>query len=271
MNASHLHRWLTAAAAVPALFILICLGSEPLFAALIGAVIFLASWEYEKIISLPQKTRHRWEFLFSGLVIALFVYLRNIEYVYVCTGLLTIILMLCDLFRIRKHGQRPDIGLLAKYVLGLLYIPVFMSYFILIRGFEAGATWVIFILVLAFSGDAAAFYAGRSFGKTKLLPAVSPNKTVEGVIGLVAGSLVASVIFRQIFFPDLPLVHILCIAFWGSIIGQLGDLFESEIKRSAGVKDSGNILPGHGGILDRVDCLLFIGPFVYYYVAYIVN
>ena len=70
MNASHLHRWLTAAAAVPALFILIYLGSEPLFAALIGVVIFLASWEYEKIISLPQKTRHRWEFLFSGLVIA---------------------------------------------------------------------------------------------------------------------------------------------------------------------------------------------------------
>jgi len=271
MNASHIHRWITAVVAVPVLFILIYMGPEPLFAVFIGVVILLASWEYEKIISVPGQTRHRGEFLLFGLMIALLAYFRDLEYLYVCTGLLSIALILCDLFRIRKYEQSPHIGLLSKYILGLIYIPVFMSYFILIRGFEAGATWIIFILVLAFSGDVAAFYTGRFFGKTKLLPAISPNKTVEGVIGLVIGSVVASVIFQQIFFPDLALVHILYIAFWGSIIGQLGDLFESEIKRGAGVKDSGNLLPGHGGILDRIDCLLFIGPVVYYYVAYIIN
>jgi len=271
MNASHIHRWITAVIAVPILFISIYKGSETLFAALIGIVIFLASWEYEKIISLPHRTRHRWEFLLFGLMIALLAYFRDLQYLYVCTGLFSIAMILCDLFRIRKSGQTPHIELLSKYILGLLYIPVLMSYFILIRGFEAGATWIIFILVLAFSGDIAAFYTGKTFGRTKLLPAVSPNKTVEGVIGLVIGSMVASVIFRQIFFPELPVVHILFISFWGSMIGQLGDLFESELKRGAGVKDSGGLLPGHGGILDRIDCLLFIGPVVYYYVAYIIN
>lgn len=190
---------------------------------------------------------------------------------YVCTGLLIISLILCDLFRIRKYDGNPDIGLLAKYILGLMYIPVFMSYFMMIREWKEGIFWIFFILLLAFSGDVAAFYTGKSLGKTKLIPSISPNKTVEGVFGLVLGSMAACSVFCYYFFPAISVFHILVIAFLGSIIGQLGDLFESEIKRGGGMKDSGNLLPGHGGILDRIDCLLFIAPFVYYYKLYIIR
>jgi phosphatidate cytidylyltransferase len=156
-------------------------------------------------------------------------------------------------------------------MLGMMYIPVLLSFFILIRELENGVLWIYFILLLAFSGDAAAFYTGKVFGKTKLLPSISPNKTVEGVIGLVLGSMAVCFIFSYIFFPDLPVYHVLVMSFLGSIIGQLGDLFESEIKRGGGIKDSGRILPGHGGILDRIDCLLFIAPFIFSYQVYIIK
>ena len=129
----------------------------------------------------------------------------------------------------------------------------------------------IFILVLAFTGDVAAYYVGKGMGKRKLLPHVSPGKTVEGTIGLVAGSIAGCLLFRQLFFPLLPVAHAVILGLVGSVTGQLGDLCESAFKRAAGVKDSGALLPGHGGILDRLDCLMFIAPVVYYYQALIIR
>jgi phosphatidate cytidylyltransferase len=271
MNASHIHRWITAVIAVPCLFLIIYFGSESVFSLLIGLVIGFAVWEYEAIIHGPNKVARRWEFLVASLIIPFLAYQGDMGFMYVGTSLLTMTLILCDLFRIRKDQGNPDIGLLAKYILGLLYIPVFLSYFILIRAWQEGILWIFFILLLAFSGDVAAYYTGKSLGKTKLLPSISPNKTVAGVIGLVLGSMLACLLFRYYFFPNLAVIHVLCLSFLGSIIGQLGDLFESEIKRGGSIKDSGHILPGHGGILDRIDCLLFIAPFVYYYHVYFIN
>jgi phosphatidate cytidylyltransferase len=100
---------------------------------------------------------------------------------------------------------------------------------------------------------------------------VSPGKTVEGTIGLVVGSIAGCVLFATLFLPGVEAAHAVVLGFVGSIVGQLGDLSESVLKRSAGVKDSGTLLPGHGGILDRLDCLLFIAPFVYYYRVLIIR
>jgi phosphatidate cytidylyltransferase len=125
--------------------------------------------------------------------------------------------------------------------------------------------------VLAFAGDIAAYYVGRRLGRKKLLPEVSPGKTVEGVIGLVVGSIAGCLLFRHFFFPLLPVVHTVVLGLVGSVIGQLGDLCESALKRAAGVKDSGTLLPGHGGMLDRLDCLMFITPYVYYYQALVIK
>jgi phosphatidate cytidylyltransferase len=136
---------------------------------------------------------------------------------------------------------------------------------------DKGALWIIFVLVLAFAGDIVALYAGKYFGKHKLVPLISPGKTVEGLIGLVFGSTLACLIFSYYFFPEIPLTHIAILAFTGSIIGQLGDICESAIKRNYGLKDASSLLPGHGGILDRLDCLIFIAPFVYYYRIFVIG
>jgi len=101
--------------------------------------------------------------------------------------------------------------------------------------------------------------------KTKLMPSISAGKTVEGAIGSIVGTVLVCFLFKALFFHDLSIVHAIILGFMGSIIGQLGDLCESAIKRTSMVKDSGFFLPGHGGILDRLDSLIFIIPFVYYY------
>ena len=146
-----------------------------------------------------------------------------------------------------------------------------MSYFIALRMLDKGVLWIFFVLVLAFAGDIAALYVGKSFGKHKLSPLVSPGKTVEGLAGLILGSTAASLIFGYYLLPGIPLMKIAILAFMAGIIGQLGDICESAIKRTYGLKDASSILPGHGGILDRLDCLLFIVPFVYYYRIFVID
>lgn len=121
----------------------------------------------------------------------------------------------------------------------------------------AGGTWVVLAMALAWGSDTGAYFAGRFFGKRKLAPAISPAKTVEGAIGGLAASVFFAVIGSLFFLPELPLAHAIPLAIVANALGQAGDLAESLIKRSTGVKDSGSILPGHGGLLDRIDALMF--------------
>jgi len=122
---------------------------------------------------------------------------------------------------------------------------------------------LFFALALNWAGDTVAYYIGRAFGRHKLAPAVSPNKSWEGALASVAGSLVFGLLYLGYFLPSVPWWETASMALAGNIAGQLGDLAESALKRGAGVKDSGNMLPGHGGMLDRVDSSLFALPVVY--------
>ena len=114
--------------------------------------------------------------------------------------------------------------------------------------------------------DILAYYTGRSIGRHKLSRVVSPKKTIEGAIGGLVGGIVVAVVFRYALFSDRGVVELAVLALLLGLVGQAGDLFESMIKRSAGVKDSGFIVPGHGGILDRIDSLLFCLPLLYCYI-----
>jgi phosphatidate cytidylyltransferase len=125
------------------------------------------------------------------------------------------------------------------------------------------------VLMTAFFGDTLAYFAGRAFGKTKLYPAISPGKTRAGAVGGMAGSFLAAALANLWFFKDLGWGHGAAITLVGSALGQSGDLVESMLKRSCGVKDSGKLLPGHGGMLDRIDAVLLIAPWVYLYAALI--
>lgn len=130
-----------------------------------------------------------------------------------------------------------------------------------------GGSWVVLALVFGFFSDTAGYFVGRRFGKRPLAPIVSPKKTIEGALGGLAGGLLGGIIAHFTILPVLPLAHAIVLSLVATALGQLGDLCESLIKRSVGVKDSGTILPGHGGILDRSDAMLFSVATVWLYVT----
>ncbi|MCG6536706.1 MAG: phosphatidate cytidylyltransferase [Syntrophales bacterium LBB04] len=265
----HMKRWITGVIVVPILFVIIAYGSEELFASLILVVTLLGMAEYNRMVFGAGVTREKSETMTVSLLILLASVTGNMTLLVTLLSFAVMTVLILNLLRIREKGL--DMITVGSVILGILYIPLLMSHFILIRQTPAGALWIFFILILAFSGDIAAYYVGRSMGKRKLLPQVSPGKTVEGTIGLVVGAIAGCVVFGKLFFPLLPVVHVVILGLVGSIIGQLGDLCESALKRTAGVKDSGALLPGHGGILDRLDCLMFITPFVFYYRVIIIR
>ncbi|PRP91893.1 Phosphatidate cytidylyltransferase [Enhygromyxa salina] len=162
----------------------------------------------------------------------------------------------------------PDAGRhFAIGLAGLAYVPMLACVWPVLKH-EHGPEWLCMALTVAFLSDTGAYFAGRAFGKHKLYEAVSPKKTVEGSAGgVIAG--VASMVGAGHYWltPEVPLVHAIVLGLLGSALGQVGDLIASMLKRTFGVKDSGNILPGHGGLLDRVDGLLFVAPLLYYYAA----
>jgi phosphatidate cytidylyltransferase len=160
---------------------------------------------------------------------------------------------------------------LGHTVLGVLYAGAFIPHFIWLRvePTDTGPAWVLFVLAVAMAGDSGGYFAGRAFGKNLLMPSVSPSKTVEGSLGAVAGNLIAGGIVKMLFFPTIGWQEMLLLAVVAGILAQVGDLCESLLKRAFNAKDSGWLLPGHGGVLDRADSLVFPVVLVYYYVNYL--
>lgn len=170
----------------------------------------------------------------------------------------------------RKHALEQAGRHMSVCLAGLLYVPLMASLWPQIKH-HFGPGWLFVTLAIAFLSDTGAYAFGRLWGKHKLYPAVSPGKTWEGSLGGIVGANVATLGFGSAFLlPELAVGHAIVLGVVGSLAGQVGDLFESMLKRSHGVKDSGNLLPGHGGMLDRVDALLFVGPVVYYFAAHVV-
>lgn len=160
----------------------------------------------------------------------------------------------------------PDAGRhMGVCLSGLVYVPLLMSALPLLK--VAGhAHWIVLTLCMAFFSDTVAYFFGRAFGKHKLYEAVSPKKTIQGSFGGFVGSCLATVGVGHFWLiPELPIAHAVVLGLLGSASGQAGDLVESMIKRTYGVKDSSNLLPGHGGMLDRIDAMLFVAPVTFYY------
>jgi phosphatidate cytidylyltransferase len=148
----------------------------------------------------------------------------------------------------------------------LLLVAFPLSYAVRLHGFiDEGPRLLLFALVITWAADTTAYFVGRAIGKHPLAPHISPKKTWEGSIGSMFGSLLVAYAFS--FWIRIPLPHLLIMAAIGNIAGQMGDLLESAYKRSAGVKDSGGLLPGHGGILDRIDALILCIPVIWYYLV----
>ncbi|WP_088005957.1 phosphatidate cytidylyltransferase [Indiicoccus explosivorum] len=150
----------------------------------------------------------------------------------------------------------------ALSILGTLYIGIGFFYFIETR--NAGLEYVVYALLVVWSTDSGAYFTGRKIGKRKLWPEISPNKTIEGFIGGIAWAVAVALLLHAIVDLDKPVLIIIGVTIAAAVFGQLGDLVESALKRHFGVKDSGTILPGHGGMLDRFDSLLFVLPLLHF-------
>jgi len=185
--------------------------------------------------------------------------------------ILTLNLIALSIFVLSKFADNKEVfSIISKQILGIIYIPVSLSLLIFMKNLEMGTFWILWLLIVIFSNDTGAFYGGKFFGKNALAPNISPNKTIEGSLGGIITSTIFGFIFSVIFFKDFSLAFCMVPAsIILTIAGQMGDLFESAMKRASGIKDSGSILPGHGGMLDRIDGLLPAIPVLYIYLVFV--
>ena len=264
-------RVITALWGIPLLVVAIWFDKPlPWFTILVAIWGVLAVFEFYRMVNtsgVPPLT-------YFGLIwTLLFILSPHFNYDFLIPFLLTSAVIL-SLIWLLLHPQKEGafIGW-AWTIAGILYVGWLLSYFVALRGLDdaqtvldEGRNWVFFALFTTFGSDIAAFFTGRAWGRHYLAPNISPGKTWEGAIAGVFGAIIVSLLFT-ILIP-LSYGHAIFLGLLVSIFGQLGDLVESLLKRNMGVKDSGKLLPGHGGFLDRIDSVVFAGVVVYYYVIW---
>jgi len=266
---SNLQRWATGLVLAAVLLAIIILGPPELLAAVIILFIVGGVWEYNGIVFGKGFVKEKVESIIFAILIPVILYTGDYRLLAALFAFMVMIVFMVFVWGAREDNF--DVNSVAKVVFGMVYIPLLTSHYILLRKLDNGIYWIILVLIIGIIGDTVALYVGKNLGKRKLIPLVSPGKTVEGTIGLIVGATVAGTLFGYFFIPGISWIHFLLLGFVGSIIGQLGDLCESAIKRNYGRKDAGTLLPGHGGLLDRMDSLIFVAPFVYYYRIFVIG
>lgn len=264
-------RVLTAVVLVPLVLWLVFKGPFWLITLAVGVVAELALWEYLSLAdALGAKTPRVAAMI--GVALLFLTAFRRPELVAPLLGAITLALLIACAFRSPLNRVLPDS---AYSVFGVLYVGLTLTTFPLLIAQDEGASLVVFLLFVVWAGDVAALYIGRTWGRRKLAPSISPGKSWEGSIASLCGSLMITAVLLGI--SSVLLAHgIAVLAYpgsWGRWLGlalllnvaaQVGDLAESALKRGAGVKDSGSLLPGHGGVLDRIDALLIAAPVLWY-------
>ena len=264
-------RILTAVVLIPLVIVLVFLGPDWLVTLAAGLVALLAAWEYLGIAQAAGSNTPRIPVLLAIAILFAFSFLWPDKLV-ATLGALSLGLLIYCAFSVPVADV---LQAAANAVFCLMYTGFTLIALPALRSSEDGKSLVIFLLFAVWTGDVVALYVGRGLGKHKLAPKLSPNKTWEGAIGSVIGSLLITVLLmelavqlarRDILTLSYPgtMLHWLLLALLVNVAAQVGDLAESGLKRSAGVKDSGTLLPGHGGVLDRIDALLLAAPVLWY-------
>ena len=267
-------RILVAVIGIPLLLLVLCWAPHWATAALLAALGVIGAHELLAAVSGAEKTKSLWVLAGFMAVCTVFSTYAGME-AYKGTVLVAVPWLLCAavallfLLAVRWFGRENAIAFqdVCAVLLGGAAIPLAMSCLLRLRLMEFGGGLVLMPLVAAFMSDAAALFTGMACGKHKLAPKASPKKTVEGAVGGLVGGIVGMVLFRIVFFfvtvQALSIGWCMVIGLGGAFMGQLGDLSFSVIKRQCGIKDYGRLLPGHGGVLDRFDSVIFAAPVVW--------
>jgi phosphatidate cytidylyltransferase len=262
-------REITALVAAPAIIWLIGWSHEYVFDSVIAIVAVLAMYEFLDL------GRHKGYDIPIPLCIAIMLIIMAafiLEGLSVEFGMFAALLLIPASYVFGKRPLEDSLPSSAIALLGTTYVGLLSGSLIRLRhDFPEGSKLVYFLLLVVWLGDSGAYYVGKTFGKHKLSPRISPKKTIEGLMGGVAASVITAVVIHFTFFREFPLHHAIIAGVILSIAGVIGDLTESMWKRSADVKDSGTLLPGHGGFLDRFDSILFTAPILYSYWTLIVH
>jgi len=260
-------RVLSAIVFLPILFAALWVGSPIWFSAIASAGVLLGLYEYYRLAKLGGEVQG---LIAAAAALAAFYFGRQ-EFITAIIAALVIVELLIQLFtRANDEDFSEMLPVAATKVFGVLYVAVLGGYIVAIRVIESpipqlAAKLLTLFFIIVFAGDTGAYYTGRALGRKRLAPRVSPGKTVEGAIGGLLGNVVAALIAHFTFFPELKIVHAIPLALVMGVLGITGDLCESMLKRGARAKDAGNLIPGHGGLLDRLDSMLFNAPLLYYF------
>jgi phosphatidate cytidylyltransferase len=250
-------RVLTAAILIPCVIASVFFSPEWIFQVILAAIGLLAYHEFDQIVAASGIRRSGWPGMVCGLALL---------FLSPAAAIPVLITMVGMSLAMTADNLRTSMAFAGAFTLGVFYI--FGAWRCAGLLHSINPHWLLFALLLGWGGDTAAYYVGKSIGKRKLAPQVSPAKTWEGTAGSVFGSVLAGGFYAHIFIPGAPLWMILVLAVIGNVAGQVGDLAESALKRGANVKDSGTLLPGHGGVLDRIDSSLFAIPIIYLLLTY---
>ncbi len=254
-------RLLTAAVALPLLIFLIHSAPEWGFASAILVLTGVGLYEYFSLTraqcTLSPVIGELW-----GMFVALSMLADDMR---LSGGALTLGFVLVFILSLRDRHPARGIQTTSLFVLGVVYIGFLFPHLLWIHRGPEGAEWIFFILLVAMLGDTGGYAVGRIWGKRKLLPHISPGKTIEGSVGSIGGHCIAALVAWQYLLPNRSAPELVVLALLMGGLAQLGDLCESALKRACSAKDSGRLFPGHGGVLDRIDSLLFPGAFIYYY------
>lgn len=259
-------RTISALVLIPLALLAVIYASPRLFLIGIGIVGTACLYEYFSLVGSMKIQGQPW----FGYVTfwALLVGLRQSRFpAAAVVGLLVIAFFLSAIWRRRLPIRDRAMGLMAE-LFGVSYLAFLLYPALPIRydfGDVTGLHWMLVLLGVVWAGDSVALLVGKKFGRRPFAPVLSPKKTNEGAMAGLLGGLGVAVALQYFIFSDLPLRHVIAVSILLGIFGQLGDLAESMLKRAAEIKDSSHLIPGHGGVLDRMDSLLFAFPVLYFY------